>query len=118
MKVFPISKKFVEDNPYILDINKYKKSKDYIFAAMQILSYSFRDMAEVCGYYGDEEFKVFIRRLTKGHRMHTKSPKFDGMRSCIENQLRRKVRDEMDKEQLELAKRKKDRNRDSGTNSK
>lgn len=91
---------------YIQELEMNKRAKNYVWGAMQILSCSFRDMAIICGYRGDEEFQVFFRRLTKGHRLTVDSPHFQEYKVRIDIELDKawKKRLEEEKETLKVEK--------------
>lgn len=92
MKVHSLSPE-ITSNPYLEELKKYRKAKDWIFHAMQILQIGFRDLAVMCKYYGDKEFYVFMGRVFLGrgkHRLRIKSFLIKDVREVIEKKLKEK----------------------------
>lgn len=93
MKIFRLPERNV--CPYLEDIKHYKRAKDWIFAAMKKLGCGYRDIAGISGFRGDAEIEAFYSKLTKGHRLQTKSEKFTSIRARIEIELIIKYKEDL-----------------------
>ena len=105
MKIYLLDKETQIESPLkksFIELNKHKRIKGYIFQAMKILGCGLRDIASICGYQGNNDFLLFVKYISVRHRMLIISPKFDFMRSKIENEIRKKLKDE-EKDSMEKA---------------
>ncbi len=96
MKIYDMPRR--TECPYLEIITVHKRARNWIYLSMQILECGMRDIASICGYNGDEEFLVFVRKLNRNKRLLVESSSFVQLRIRVENAIKKQYIEDKDNE--------------------